>query len=248
MPVSTSTLHRADQRFLTRTDWLTEYSSFSFGSHYDPGNVGFGRLTVHNEDILRPGCGFDTHAHADAEIITWMLSGALIHQDSSGQQGIVYPGLVQRTSAGTGIQHSERNDGYRTPDGYRVDPQGVRDPAHYIQMWVRPDRPGLEPSYAQQELDPDVLATDWVPVASGIERDPVITLNAAATLWATTAEPGETRTLPDGTGSQHVFVTCGGWDVETIGELDQSDAVRIGDSAPLRLTARTRASVLVWHM
>lgn len=242
------TVCRGDERFVTRTEWLTEYSSFSFGRHYDPRNTGFGRLLVHNEDVVAPGYGFDAHTHADTEIVTWMLSGALIHSDSAGNQGIIHPGLVQRTTAGAGIQHCERNDGYRTPDGYRVDPDGVREPAHYIQMWIQPDEYGLEPSYAQAEVDQRCLGSGWLPVISGIDHDATITINASATLWATTAAAGESRPLPPGPGDQHVFVTGGLWDVETVGEVHRSDALRIRGAEQLGFTARTDAQALVWQL
>ncbi|MDX6260092.1 MAG: quercetin 2,3-dioxygenase, partial [Kribbellaceae bacterium] len=117
-------IHRADDRFRTQSDWLDSRHSFSFGPYYDPANVGFGLLMVHNDEVVAPGTGFDTHPHQDVEIVTWVLRGALLHQDSEGHSGLIYPGLVQRMSAGTGIQHSERND--------------AEEPVHYVQMWVRP--------------------------------------------------------------------------------------------------------------
>lgn len=248
MPATTRELRRAEQRFRTVTDWLTEYSSFSFGSHYDPTDTGFGALMAHNEDLIQPGFGFESHAHADTEIVTWMLSGVLVHEDSAGHRGIIYPGLVQRTSAGAGIVHSERNDGYRTLDGYRIDPPGVQNVAHYIQMWVQPDESGLEPSYAQQELDLQALYEDWMPVISRDHPDAVITLSASATLWATNMTPGTSRTLPGERGRQHLFVANGTCTVEEVGDLGPSDALRLSLPEPLRMTARTEATVLIWQL
>jgi len=105
-------LRRAEQRFLTRTDWSETQHSFSFGEHYDPSNVSFGQLLVNNDDLVRAGSGYADHPHRDTEIITWVLSGSLVHQDSRGNSGLIYPGLAQRMSAGSGIVHSERNDAY----------------------------------------------------------------------------------------------------------------------------------------
>lgn len=239
----------AGQRFVTRTDWLTEYSSFSFGSHYDPANTGFGPLLVHNEEWLQPGTGFDEHAHANAEIVTWVLSGAVAYTDSTGHQGIACPGLVQRMSAGSGITHTERNDAYRAADGYRIDPQQVTEPAHYLQMWVRPDELGLSPGYDQHPVDGDAMSLDWVPVASGSERDAAVMINtSAATLWATRLEPGLSRTLPGRRRLAHVFVARGSVECATVTTLHTGDALRITAAQPWDMTAREPAEILVWEM
>ena len=107
-------VRRTDDRFKTRIDWLDSKHSFSFGHHRDPDNTHHGLLLVSNDDVVLPGAGFDTHPHRDMEIVTWVLKGSLVHQDSEGNTGVLYPGLAQRMSAGTGILHSERNDSWRT--------------------------------------------------------------------------------------------------------------------------------------
>jgi redox-sensitive bicupin YhaK (pirin superfamily) len=99
-------IRRAEDRFATDLGWLDSKHSFSFGHHHDPANVHHGVLLVSNDDTVRPGTGFDTHPHRDMEIVTWVLRGSLVHQDSIGTSGIIYPGLAQRMSAGTGILHS----------------------------------------------------------------------------------------------------------------------------------------------
>jgi quercetin 2,3-dioxygenase len=106
----TTEIRRADQRFRTRTEWLDSRHSFSFGPHYDPANTHFGLLMVSNEDVVTAGTGFDTHQHRDMEIVTWVLSGALVHADSTGHSGMIHPGVAQRMSAGSGILHSEKSD------------------------------------------------------------------------------------------------------------------------------------------
>jgi redox-sensitive bicupin YhaK (pirin superfamily) len=137
----------------TETSWLLSRHSFSFGHHYQPDNTHFGMLLVNNDDVVAPGTGFDTHAHSDMEIITWVIEGALVHQDSEGHNGVVYPGLAQRMSAGTGILHSERND---TGSG----------PVHFAQMWVSPDERSLQPGYEQLEIGERLASGGLVPVAS----------------------------------------------------------------------------------
>jgi quercetin 2,3-dioxygenase len=110
-------VRRAGDRFKTRLAWLDSNHSFSFGNHWDPANTHFGLLLVSNDDIVKPGSGFETHPHRDMEIVTWVLQGSLVHLDSEGNRGIIYPGLAQRMSAGTGILHSEKNDSWKLAGG-----------------------------------------------------------------------------------------------------------------------------------
>ena len=248
-PVSTPTtgtpgieLRRARLRFLTRTDWAETHHSFSFGEHYDPGNVSFGRLLVNNDDVVRAGAGYADHPHQDTEIVTWVLSGSLVHEDSSGNSGLIYPGLAQRMSAGSGIVHAERND------AYRIDPTRPAEPVHFVQMWIRPDKPGSPPSYQQRELALADLADGWVPIASGRHPDSVVTLGSAgSTMWISVLPAGASRTLPGG-DLLHVYLARGVVEVETIGRLDAGDSLRLSDSAELRLSALAEAEVLVWQM
>ena len=241
-------LRPAADRFHTEGDGLTSRHSFSFGAHYDPANVGFGALLVSNEERVGPGRGFDLHPHANAEIVTWVLSGALLHTDSRGEQGLVYPGLAQRMSAGRGIDHAERNDAYRTDGGYRIDPERVIEPVHFVQMWLRPDEPDATPSYQQDEVGPVDLAAGWVPVASGSHPDAAVTIGSrASTLWITVLIAGESRTVPDA-ALAHVFVARGKVRAENVGPLGPGDALRLRRSTALRLTAVSAAEVLVWEL
>src|SRR4051794_3106542 len=138
-------VRRADTRPHTDLGWLDSHHSFSFGGHHDPTNTGHGLLLVSNDDRVAAGGGVGTHAHRDMEIITWVLSGRLAHEDSAGNVGELYPGLAQRMSAGSGIRHSEMN-------------ASTTEPVHFVQMWVPPDTAGIEPGYEQRDLN-DVLAT-----------------------------------------------------------------------------------------
>jgi redox-sensitive bicupin YhaK (pirin superfamily) len=235
-------LRRAQQRFLTRTDGTETYHSFSFGDHYDPTNVSFGRLMVNNDDLVRVGTGYPDHAHRDAEIVTWVVSGSLVHEDSHGNSGLIYPGLAQRMSAGSGIVHAERND------AYRVDPTRPAEPVHFIQMWIRPDEYGAPPSYQQRELALGDLVGDWVPIASGQHAEAVVSIGSAgSTLWASVLRAGTSRRLPRG-DLLHVYLVRGAVHVEAIGRLQQGDSLRLSGSTQLGLTAREEAEVLVWEM
>jgi quercetin 2,3-dioxygenase len=229
-------IRRADERFRTASEWLDSWHSFSFGPYYDPANVGFGFLLAHNDETVAPGTGFDTHPHQDLEIVTWVLRGALVHHDSQGNSGLVYPGLAQRMSAGSGIRHSEWND--------------AEEPVHYVQMWVRPDRFDLPPSYEQAEID--LTTGELVPIASGLPHHAASTAihinqNAAGMSVARLA-PGQSVALP-AAPYVHVFVARGTVDLEGAGELGTADAARLTASDGPRATAGPEgAELLVWEM
>jgi redox-sensitive bicupin YhaK (pirin superfamily) len=227
-------IRRADQRFHTRLDWLDSWHSFSFGPHRDPTNVGHGLLVVNNDDTVRGGGGFATHAHRDMEIVTWVVSGELEHHDSAGNDGIIYPGLAQRMSAGSGIRHSERN------------PSSDRD-VHFVQMWVVPDTEGVPPSYQQLDISAELARGQLVPIASGAGDDTAISLHQRqATLLGGRLPPGGTGVVPDAP-HVHVFVARHEASLEGAGELAAGDAVRLTEAGARRLDAGPAgAEVLVW--
>lgn len=236
------TVQRAGDRFVTEAAGISTRHTFSFGAHYDPANVGFGSLLAHNDEWLSSGQGFDDHPHRDTEIVTWVLSGSLLHEDSAGHAGIIVPGVVQRLSAGSGVVHAERND------AFRLDPSRPRVPVRFVQSWVRPDEAGVVPAYAQREVARAALAADWVPVASGSATDAAITLgSAASTLWVTTVGPGDRRELPEAADA-HLFVAVGEVDVEGAGVLFEGDALRVTGPAALRINGRRSSELLVWGM
>ncbi|MFC7615835.1 pirin family protein [Actinokineospora soli] len=238
-------IRRAGERFATRIPWLDSKHSFSFGRHYDRGNTHFGLLLVNNDDIVVPGAGFDTHPHQDMEIVTWVLRGALVHQDSEGHSGIIHPGLAQRMSAGTGILHSEKNDSWRLTGGAEHD-----EPVHFVQMWVLPDESGSAPGYEQREIDADLLGGGLVPVASGDPaHDAAIRIGQRhATLYAARLAPGESAVLPDAP-FVHLFVPVGAVSLEHGGPLDTGDAARLTGAGGQRVTAGPEgAEILVWEM
>ncbi len=232
-------IRRADERFATKISWLDSKHSFSFGHHHDAANTHHGVLLVNNDDVVKPGTGFETHPHQDMEIVTWVLRGALVHQDSEGHNGVIYPGLAQRMSAGTGILHSEKND--RVPDR--------SEPVHFVQMWVVPDEPGIAPGYEQLEIGDELLRGGLVAVASGMDRhETAIRIkNKYAALHAARLEPGQSVELPEAP-FLHLFVPRGEVTLEGAGDLREGDAVRLTATGGQRLTATTAAEVLVWEM
>jgi len=239
-------VRRAADRFRTSTGWLESRHSFAFGPHYDHRNTSFGLLLVNNDDVVSPGTGFDTHPHRDMEIITWVLAGSLVHQDSTGHNGVIYPGLAQRMSAGTGILHSEKNDAWRLTGNAEHDV-----PVHFVQMWVQPDTSSLAPGYEQLEISDEQLRGALAPVASGRPGHAgaaAIRINQRdAALYAARLDPGQSVDLP-AAPYVHVFVAQGVVDLEDAGRLETGDAVRLTGSDGPRLTAVGSAEVLVWEM
>jgi quercetin 2,3-dioxygenase len=245
--VSTASVQvrRAAERATTELGWLDSAHSFSFGHHYDPRNTHHGVLLVNNDDTVLAGTGFETHPHRDMEIVTWVLRGSLVHQDSTGHSGVIYPGLAQRMSAGRGILHSEKND------SWRLDDQPHDEPVHFVQMWVVPDQGGITPGYEQLEIDDELLAGGLVPVASGMPQhdghSAIRIQNRYAALHAARLEPGAAVELPEAPWL-HLFVPRGSVTMEGTGDLATGDAVRFTDVGGQRVTAVDAAEILVWEM
>ncbi len=232
---ATVQIRRAADRAVTKTSWLTSRHSFSFGDHYDPGNTHHGVLLVNNDDVVAPAAGFDTHPHRDMEIVTWVLDGSLAHHDSAGNNGVVYPGLAQRMSAGTGILHSEKNE-------------SAIDPVRFVQMWVQPDVSGIAPSYQQHEIGHDLLDGRLVTIASGMPgHDAAITIhNRSAALHGARLRRGDSLELP-AAPYLHLFVARGRLSIPAT-ELAEGDAVRFTDSTGACVTAQEASEILVWEM
>jgi redox-sensitive bicupin YhaK (pirin superfamily) len=233
---ATVDIRRANDRFKTKIDWLDSSHSFSFGHHFDRANSSHGLLLVNNDDRVRAGTGFSTHPHQDMEIITWVLDGELEHKDSERNQGLIYPGLAQRMSAGTGIYHSEMN------------PSGDND-VHFVQMWVVPDTERIDPGYEQLDINAELAKGGLVPVASGKGHDAAISIRQRdAVLWGARLKPGETVVVPDGRWA-HVFVARGTAVLVGAGPLAEGDAVRLtAAGSPQLVAGDTGAEVLIWQM
>ena len=234
-------VRRADDRPRTSLDWLDSRHSFSFGRHYDPANTSHGLLLVSNDDVVAAGAGFSTHPHRDMEIVTWVVQGSLVHRDSTGHSGVVYPGLAQRMSAGSGISHSETNDARGREAA----------PVRFVQMWVVPDGSDRTPGYEQLDIDDARLRSGLVPVASGLARhagETAVHLGQRdAALHAARRAPGESVELPDA-AYVHLFVVVGAVELEGAGALVEGDAVRLTATGGHRLSAVTATEVLVWEM
>ena len=226
-------LRPAAGRFHTQLDWLDSWHSFSFGPHHDPTNTGHGLLVVNNDDVVRGGGGFGTHGHQNMEIVTWVLQGELAHRDSIGTDGVIYPGLAQRMSAGSGIRHSEMNAA-ATAD------------VHLIQMWVLPDTDGIDPGYEQRDLNAALESGGLVPVASGQGHEGAVSIHQRdAVLYAGRLAAGVAVAVPDAP-HVHLFVAVGQVALDGAA-LATGDAARLTDAgSPTLVAGPDGAEVLVW--
>ena len=228
-------IRRASDRGTSTTDWLDSKHSFSFGGYYDPSNTHHGLLLVNNDDVVAPGAGFDTHPHRDMEIVTWVLQGSLAHRDSMGNSGVIYPGLAQRMSAGTGVLHSEKNE---SPVSVCISCRCGWFPTNRVST----------PGYQQAEIDEGQLTGGLVTIASGMHDGAAIAIhNKSAALHGARLQPGDAVQLPEAP-FLHLFVPRGEVALEGAGPVHEGDAVRFTASGGQRVTATEPSEILVWEM
>jgi redox-sensitive bicupin YhaK (pirin superfamily) len=225
----------AEERGRADFGWLDSRHTFSFGEYYDPRHMGFRALRVINEDRVKPGHGFGTHPHRDMEIISYVLEGALEHKDSMGTGSVITPGDVQRMSAGTGVLHSESNPSKSTP-------------AHFLQIWLLPERHGIEPSYEQKRFEAADKQGRLKLVASRDARDGAITINQDVDLYAGLFAAGEGTQLPLRPG-RHAWIQVASGGMILNGEpLSEGDGAAVSEEPFLDLTATEDAEILVFDL
>lgn len=171
------TIRKAGERGHFDHGWLNTYHTFSFGGYYDPESMGFRSLRVINDDIIAGQTGFGTHGHSDMEIITYVLDGELTHKDSTGGGGVLIPGDVQHMTAGSGVRHSEFND--------------AKAPARILQVWILPEKRGLEPTYEQTYYPEEERTNHLRLVAAGDPKDGALRVHQDIKLFATLLEKGK---------------------------------------------------------
>jgi redox-sensitive bicupin YhaK (pirin superfamily) len=217
------TLRKSEERGHFNHGWLNTYHTFSFSDYYDPQFVGFRNLRVVNEDRVAPGEGFPTHPHRDMEIISYVLDGALAHNDSMGNGSVIRPGEVQRMSAGRGIRHSEFN-------------ANKDEPVHFLQIWITPAERGIEPGYEQKLYSPEDKLGKLKLVASPDGSDNSVTIHQDVHLYASLLEKGqevETQLGQDRYGWVQVTRGAATLNGQT---LNQGDGAAVGAGELVKIT------------
>lgn len=228
-------VRRAEDRGDANHGWLKSKHTFSFADYYDENYMGFGPLRVINEDRIEGGTGFGTHGHRDMEIISYVIDGALQHKDSMGNTTVIRPGEVQRMSAGTGVRHSEYND--------------LKDKVtHFLQIWIMPEKAGIEPSYGQKSFENDFGCSDLILVASKSGRNGSVTLNQDVDMYVAKAQDeGEKhlKTFPH----RHLWVQVIKGEVKVEGEtLKAGDGAGIEKIETLKLNWSKGSEFILFDM
>lgn len=215
--------------------WLRAKHTFSFAEYQNPERVHFGKVRVINEDRIAPGKGFGTHPHRDMEIVTYVIDGAIAHKDSMGNGTVITAGEIQRMTAGTGVQHSEFN--------HSQDKE-----LHLLQIWIYPEKKGLEPGYEQTRFSREEKLNRLRLVGSRDGRDGSITIHQDVDLYASVLEAGNKLSLelrPD----RKVFVQVVDGDIAVNGQrLSAGDGAQMEDERALQVSALTEAEFLVFDM
>jgi quercetin 2,3-dioxygenase len=213
-------IRRASDRGHFDHGWLNTFHTFSFADYHDPAHMGFRSLRVINEDRVAPAQGFGAHRHRDMEIVSYVLEGALAHQDSMGNSGVIRPGDVQKMSAGTGVQHAEFN-GSKT------------EPVHFLQIWILPARHGIAPGYEQKTFPRETKLGRLRLVGSPDGRDGSVTIQQDVELFASVLEDGGRIRHALGTGRAAWLQVARGF-VEVNGQrLSAGDGAAIEDEGDL---------------
>lgn len=226
---------RSDSRGAADHGWLKSKHTFSFADYHNPQRMGFAKLRVVNEDWIEPGKGFGTHPHRDMEIVTYMIDGALEHKDSMGNGSVIKPGELQRMTAGTGVLHSEFN-------------QSADDKAHLLQIWILPERNGLEPGYEQKLFPADEKRNKWCLVGSRDGRDGSLTIHQDVSLYSTVLDANKAIDY-EFEGRRRGFLQVVKGAIEIDGEqLVAGDAIATQDQAAMKIDATENSELLFFDM
>jgi quercetin 2,3-dioxygenase len=226
---------KASERGHADFGWLDSHHSFSFGQYYDPSHMGFGALRVINDDRVAGGGGFDTHGHKDMEILSYVLEGGLAHRDSLGSGSVIRPGDVQLMSAGTGVRHSEFN-------------ASQHDPVHFLQIWIIPEKQGLEPSYAEQHFPEAQRRNRLRLIASADGRDGSLKIRQDAAIHASVLEAGASLSHSLKPGRRYWLQVAAGALAVNGHALVEGDGLALVKEDHLAIAARTQSEFLLFDL
>ena len=229
------TVRPANERGHAQHGWLDSQHTFSFADYYNPQHMGFRALRVINDDRVQPARGFGTHSHANMEIISYVLEGALQHRDSMGTGSVIRPGDVQKMSAGRGVSHSE----------YNASPT---EPVHFLQIWIEPNQQGIAPSYEQKAFADQEKKGRLRLVASPDARDGSLKLHADALVYSGLFDMGERAELAL-TPGRHAWVHVARGKVRVNGrDLAAGDGVALSDEPHVQLEGGEGGEVIVFDL
>jgi redox-sensitive bicupin YhaK (pirin superfamily) len=229
------TVRRAEDRGRTDFGWLDSRHTFSFGDYHDPEHMGFRVLRVINDDRVKPGQGFGTHPHRDMEIVSYVLEGELEHKDSMGTGSIIRPGEVQRMSAGTGVLHSEFNPSREKP-------------VHFLQIWLLPERRGIQPGYEQKAFPAADKRGKLRLVASRDGRQGSVTIHQDADIHVGLFS-GEEHARFELKPGRHAWLQVARGSVRLDEHpLGEGDGAAVSDEPALRIEGREDAEILVFDL
>ncbi len=228
-------IRKAAERGQFDFGWLRTSHTFSFGDYHDPDHNGFRSLRVINEDQVMPGKGFGTHPHRDMEIVTLVLAGALEHRDSMGNGSVLHPGEFQRMSAGTGITHSEFN-------------HSPSEPVHLYQIWLFPEKKGIQPGYEQKAFDPAQRKNRLQLVASRGGREGALTIHQDADIFLGTLQDGATLSHPL-RENRHAWLQVLRGSISLNGrQLHESDGAAVSDESLLTIESTAPAEIMLFDL
>jgi quercetin 2,3-dioxygenase len=228
-------IRKSQDRGLADHGWLNSRHSFSFSGYQDPGHVHFGPLRVINEDRVAPGQGFGTHGHADMEIISYVLDGALEHKDSLGTGSVIRYGDVQRMSAGTGVRHSEFN-------------HSKTEPVHFLQIWIIPSGQGIAPSYEEKHFDVASKRGRLRLIASNDAREGSVRIHQDAAIYATILD-GQDRVEHALAAGRLGYVHVIRGSATVNGQaLSGGDALKMVDEVAIVVTDANESEILVFDL
>lgn len=228
-------IRQAAERGKTKTGWLDSNHTFSFNQYHDPAWSGFRELLVINEDFVAPAKGFGTHSHRDMEILSYVVEGELAHKDSTGTSSVIRPGEMQRMTAGTGVSHSEFNP-------------SETEPTHFLQIWIQPERTGLQPGYEQRAFSEETRSGRLRLLASRDGADDSVTVHQNVKLYDAALAAGEEVSLQLASG-RHGWVQVVKGAITLNGTpLNTSDGAAINDESMMNITATEAAEILVFDL
>jgi len=227
-------LRKSDERGGHKIDWLNAKHSFSFGNYYDPRYTGFGNMVVLNEDVIAPSGGFAEHGHRDMEIVTYVISGALDHKDSMGNQESIRAGEVQRMSAGSGVRHSEFNASNTTP-------------CHLFQIWFVPEHAGIKPSYEQKIFSRDEKKDVLKLLVSQGAQDGGLDIHSNVEIYASILGAG--KEIRHKAGGRKVWVQLASGEISVNDQvLKQGDGLALHEIDGISIKAKVESEFLLISM